>query len=160
MEPQPSTCLPSSDTVSTTALNQCTNSVTIQICTEKVPTTTYLPILVYISTTMYVTVYPSHTISLNPQILETTNLLNMSSLTNTSYLSLPTHSEACTCTIQTLPLNRAISATGALVGLLIGLLVVVTTGWVCTCSRMTKLGLRSQNIRYTYYDEILIVHQL
>jgi hypothetical protein len=80
---------------------------------------------------------------------ETTNMFSTTSFTNiTSYPSL-THSTTsgkCASTV-----NRAIIPTlGATVGLLVVLLILVTMGWVYTCSRKTKLGLKSQNVRYVY----------
>ena len=139
MEPQPNPCLPSSDTVSTTALNQCTNSVTIQTCTEKVPITTYLRTLVYIPTTVHVSAYPSPTTTLISHNIMT------SSPTNTN---------------QGILLNIALPATGGLVGLLIVLLLVVVTGWVCTCQIMKKRGKMVINMTQDRYYSIRGLHRI
>ena len=160
MEPQPNTCqsLSEHELVSTTVLSQCTNS------TKELIVTTYLPTLIYTpSTIVQMTVCPSSTTSFKSQMMEKTNVFSTTSFTNTTYPS-PTHSltpETCTSMIQIVRSNTEISVTGALVGLLVVLLILVTTGWVYTCSRKTGSELRSQNIRYTYYiliRNLIVVH--
>ena len=70
---------------------------------------------------------------------------------NTVYTSM--YSSPCplklvtAATRQITPLNLALTATGALVGLLVISLIVVTTGWVWTCWSMRKKENRPQNVR-------------
>ena len=130
MEPQPNTCqsLSEHELVSTTVLSQCTNSITIH--TKEI---TYLATTVYTPTTVQVSVCPSPTTSVYSHIL-------IKSSTNTSCPSSTTCSPTDTIQKSEIPLNIAISATGALVGLLIVLLLVVISGWVCTFRIMKKRG--------------------
>ena len=109
--------------------------------------TMYLSKFVYIPRTVQVSICLSPTTSLKSQMMETTNMLSTSSFIDKSYPS-PTHSPATETLTCTSALNRAIGATGAIIGLLVVLLIVVTTGWVYTCSRRKELGLRSRNVRY------------
>lgn len=145
MGPQPNTCPPMGKKMSTTVLNQCTNSVTVQTYTKTV--TMYSSKFAYIPRTVKVSVCPSPTTTLKSQMMETTNVLSTSSFRDKSYPS-PTHSPASESLKCTSTLNIAIGATGAIINLLVVLLIVVTTGWVYTCSRRKELGLRSQNVRY------------
>ena len=145
MGPQPNTCPPMGEMVPTTVLNQCTNSV--QAYTKIATVIKYLLTYTFIYISKTVSVCPSPTTSLKPWMMETTNVLSTFSFTDKSYPS-PTHSPASESLTCTSALNRAIGATGAIIGLLVVLLIVFTTGWVYTCSRRKELGLRSQNVRH------------
>ena len=107
------TCNCHTPEISTIGLDQCTKTVTIQSCANNdVYTTTIRD--VYTPTTVYENIHPSP---------------------STSY---PASSSVCP--LQSIPLNIAIPATGALFSLLVVLLLVVITGWVCTCRIMKKRG--------------------
>ena len=103
--------------VHTTVLNQFTNSATVQTFTKNVTVTMYSSTFAYMPRTVQVSVYPSPTTSLKSQMMETTNMLSTSSFTDKSYPS-PTHSPATESLTCTSTLNRAIGATGAIIGLL------------------------------------------
>ena len=151
MEPQPNVCPSLGEmvhTLSTVLNNQCTNSVTVQttyMCTKRVTITVYSSIPIY----TLMTVCPSSTTSLTSQTIETTNVFSSAFFTNVTSYPSPTHSTTSQICSATSTVNRAtIPATGATVGLLVALLIVVTMGWVYTCKRKVELGLKPQNIRY------------
>ena len=125
MEPQPNTCpsLSEHETVSTIVLNQCTNSVTIITHTKESTVTTYLPTLIYTPN------YPLPTHSPTSEMHTPTSMYSPATETNAP-------------TIQTVLLIIAAPA----IGVLVVLLLVVITGWVCTCRIMKKRGKMEINI--------------
>ena len=131
---QPNTCQPLRKIVHTTVLNQCSRS---ECCTNEV------------------TACPSPTLTMH--VSGTTNVLNMSSTASTNCPSVTPRLPDSRIRASTVN-GAIIPVTGALVGLLVMLLTVVTTGWVYTCSRRTELGLRSQSIRYIMHAFIDSVH--
>ena len=149
IEPQPTTTWPFTSGMTCTcpertSVNQYTETITIQSCAKEVYTTVMYSVNnVCTPTTVYASVGQSSTTTLKSQI-RTTNMLSTSSSTNTSYLSpsiCPQSSERAL-----ILLNVLLPATGALVGLLIVLLLVVCTGWMCTCRTMKKKGRMNINV--------------
>ena len=126
-----------SSEISTIAINHtCNNTVSIQSCPNIV--TLYSSTSVYISTTLYSTVGSTST---------TDPISNTTGTTSTeTYTSPPS-----TCPERPILLKIVVPAAGGTMGLLIVLLLAVTTGWVCTCQIMKKRGKMEINIMQDRY---------
>ena len=114
-------CLDCTPEISKIQFDQCTKTVTIQSCAKDVHTTTIYD--TYTPTIVHVSICPSPSNQASSSI----------------------------CPSQPIPINIAIPATGVLVSLLIVLLLVVITGWVCTCRIMKKRGKMEINIMQDRY---------
>ena len=148
MDPQPNPCLPLSETRNTTALNQCTETNTVQSrATDSEVTAT-----VYMSTTVQISVYPSPTTSLKSQTEEATSVISVTPLTNTSYPS-PTHSPTSKSPAPTMQRISLIIAASA-AGVLVVLLLAIITGWVCTFRIMKKKGRMKKYLMQARYYSI------
>ena len=109
---------------------------------KNITVTMYSSIYAYILRTVQVSVCPSPTTSLKPKMMETTNI----NISNTTCF-IPTNSPAINTSTPTVPLIIVAPAAGALAVLLL----VVTTGWVCTCRIMKKRGKMEINIMQDRY---------
>ena len=149
IEPQPNVRPSLGEMARTMVLNcnnQCTKSVTAQI--KRATVTVYSSIPIYTP----VTVCPSSTTSLTSQTIEITDVFSSNIFTSIASYPSSTHSTTSqTCSATSIDYRTTIPAIGAIVGLLVVLLIVVTMGWVYTCKRKIELGLEPQNIRYVIY---------
>jgi hypothetical protein len=151
-----------SSEINKTVFNQtCNETVSIHSCTNTV--TLYSPLSVYISTTQNLTVCPTSTTESIPNRIETTNLVGTPTDTypvSSSISCPPWH----TASDRLILFNTVIPAAAGIIGLLVVFLLVVISGWVCTCRIMKKRGKMEINIiqeRYcldytcTYYNRKL-----
>ena len=147
------TCPECPHKISETGLNQtCHETNTVESCTN---TVTIRPVKsVYISTTVHLSVRPSSTTESTSKGMEKTT--NIPGVPTNSY---PASSSTCSPDLKrskvllTL-LNIVIPATGALVGLLIVLLLVVITGWICSRRNMKKRGEMEINMMQDRYYSV------
>ena len=142
---------PPTPEINITGINHCVSTATVKSCTNKVTVTVHSIKHVCTPTTVYASVCSSPIISIKSQITMTTTVLNMSVFTQISYPLSPScspASETCASTMHAIPLTIVAPAIGALVVLLL----VVTTGWVCTCRIMKKRGKMEINVMQDRYN--------